>query len=344
MKTIVAVIMLMLVSISAHAVPITMSGTLKITGGAVDGSAALSGIVDTAANTLSFNPSKIYGQTAKFPVSELLAPGTYTRTYTTPSGSSLTRTATIPSGTTGGYFVIETYGTWYQVFNAWTVSADGKFYTAVSITGNALIGGPLDGRKVTTDFSEPAPVMSLTIDVAGGTIRECTSPSGDTVAFSSNVTIQGNTQLDRVDWYLDNVFAGSGNAINLSMPVGLHVVRAQGVATDGTTTASDQENVEVKDTTSPVLGIQFLNSQGQPVTSASVGGYTVHFVVSDVCDASPVVTTATAKPVLSVVEGDTITINSTSDVHLPTTAVEVTAMARDVNGRTANAQATLAIQ
>ncbi|MBI5461992.1 MAG: hypothetical protein HY941_07380 [Gammaproteobacteria bacterium] len=341
MKKIFAAIGLMFVFLSSHAVQVT--GTLKVTGGYIASSAPVNGAIDIAANTLSIGPSAIFGQATTFLVSELLAPGTHTRSYTTTSGATLTRTATIPTGEVGGYLVIQTYGTWYQVFNAWTVSPDGTTFTPVDFPGNTLIGGPLNGRRANLDFSPPTPTMSLSIDAAGGTVQECTTPDGATVAVSSNVTIVGNTSLDRVDWYLDNVFAGSGTALDLMLPIGMHVIRAEGIASDGVTSDSGQINVEVRDTTSPALEIQFLNNQGQQVTTASLGNYSVHFVVSDACDPAPVVT-ASAKPVMDVSEGDAIVINSVTDVQLPTTAVEVTATARDANGRSGMASATLMIQ
>lgn len=340
MKKILAAIGLMFVFLSAHAE--LLSGTLRITGGYIASNSPVTGDINISANTLTLNPSLIFGQSATFLVSELLGAGTHTRNYTTPSGTTLTRTATIPSGTVGAYFVIQTYGTWYQVFNAWTVSE--TTYTPVVIPENTLTGGPLNGKRANVDFSLTAPTMSLSVVVAGGTLQECTSPDGATVALSSNVTIVGNTTLERVDWYIDNVFAGSGTALNRTLPIGMHVVRAEGIATNGFTSDSDQINIEVRDTTAPVLEIQFRNSQGQQVTTASIGGYSVHFVLSDVCDPAPVVTAASAQPVMDVSEGDTIVINSVTDVQLPTTAVEVTATARDINGRGTTASASLTIQ
>lgn len=345
MKRIFLAFVALLVASAANAEPLT--GSLKITGGYFGSSSAITGDIDVMANTLSLDPSFIYGVSAVFTDTELLDAGTHTRSYTTSSGATLTRTETIPSGKVGGYFVIETNGSSYQIFNAWTVSSDGRTYTPVTFPGNVFVGGSLNGKRANLDFTvppPPAPTMSMTMELEGGDMHQCTSPEGDVVSASAEATIVGNTNLDRVDWYIDSAFVGSGNTIDLAIPFGTHVVHAVGIATDGVTSASVSSDVEVRDRVAPSLEIQFLNNQGQQINVGSIGNYSVHFVVSDVCDTAPAVVSASAKPVMSVKEGDIIIINSTTDVELPTTAVEVTATARDATGNSRTANATLLIQ
>jgi len=332
------------ISVPGYAQP--LSGTLRITGGIIGSSGAISGDVDPPGNIIRIDPTTIYGAASTFLVAELLAPGTYTRTFDLSSGGTVTRTATVPTGKLGAYFVISSAGFEYQLFNAWTVSADGLSFTTYNIPGNTFIGGKLDGKHGITDFTIPAPPepgFSESIDVTGGFVQECAEHGGTTVDANVTVVPIGGAVLDRVEWYLDDVYQGTGSSRSVFIPLGLHDLRAVAIATNSATSASASATVQVRDTTAPTLNIVFLDASSQSVTSAGMGSYRIHYDVQDVCDAAPSAS-GSAKPVMEAFDGDSIVVNPGPDVILPTTAVEVTATAIDASGNKRVAQSVLTIQ
>ena len=276
---------------------------------------------------------------ATFLTTELLGPGTYTRTHNLSTGGSITRTETIPAGKTGAYYVIAHNGNEYQVFNAWTVSADGLSYDAFKIQGDELVTGPLAGSRLFSSFTIPD--LALSVDIVGGTEQECNGTGGNNV--TANATVAGGLTLDRIEWRLDGVYQGDGASIVLFIPLGGATVEATAIAADGVTTEQQSTFVNVTDTTSPALAIEFLDSSGVPVTSAAPGDYVISINTMDICDPAPA-TSSSAKPVMEVFDGDTITINSSNDVGLPTSAVEVSTTATDISGNSITSNAVLTIQ
>ena len=344
MKRIIILALAVVLTHSAYAQP--LDGSLQITGGFIGSSATMTGNIDTPAGTLQIDPSTIWGAPATFLAQELLGPGTFTRTHNTTTGGAITRTGTIPPGKTGAYFVIASNGNEYQIFNAWNVSANELNYSVYNITANKVIGGTLDGKRLVTSFTipaPPAPALSLTTDVVGGIYQECNETGGTTITVHSTVEASGGAVLDRIEWWLDGTYQGNGTSKSLFIPLGVASVEAIAYATDGVTDNSEVFSITIADTLRPLLDIIFINSSGDQVTTAQLGDYTIRFDVSDVCDPAPVAS-GSAKPVMEVFDGDTITINSSTDVLLPTTAVEVTATAVDASGRNTVAQKVLIIQ
>lgn len=326
----------------------SLEGNFSIQGSFFGSSGVLSGDVDVGSSTLSFNPALIYGVSANFVATEILAPGTYTRTHNTAGGASLTRTATIPTGKIGAYFVILHNGNEYQLYSSWNVSGDGKTFTSTNFAGNTFIGGSLNGLRGRANFVEadviipPPPPSPATITttirvdneliVDNSLVIECNQYNGASVTATASVFVLGGAVLDRVEWYLDDQFLNTGLTTTLDLPLGSNSLKAIAIATDGVTSSTNTADLETRDTIRPDFEIQFLDNTGAVVTSAAIGAYQIHFIVTDICDPSPSVVSASAAPVMNVVEGDQITINAADDVILPTTAVEVSATAEDSAG------------
>ena len=335
MKTYRPLITLLFLLLSSYSVfADEIKGKISLSGGFFPISASFTGNIDLAGNTLSIDPTAIIGLPYTTLSSELLSPGTYTRTHNLSSGGSITRTGTIPNGTLGAYFVISSNSSEHQLFNAWDVSTDGQTFSNHSIPGDVWVGGPYDGRRVYYNFEIVPPFSEVTIQAIGGGVYECSETSGSTITLDSNPTTGGIAVLERVEWTVDGVLVGQGTSITEYFTLGNHVVEATAITTAGET-ATDTINVTINDTVSPLLQIVFLNNAGNPVTSATSGNYTVQYNVSDICDPAPDVI-GSAKPVMTIQNGDVIFIDQASgDVVLPTTAVEVTASASDISGNTA---------
>lgn len=323
---------LLLISLSAHADDI--AGTVKISGGFFPISAPITGDINLSSSSIAINPTAIFGAPFVTVESELLFPGAYTRTYNLSSGGSISRTATIPADTVGAYFVINyNNSSYHQLFMAWDVSTDGLAYDNRPISGDVWIGGAYNGRRVYFNFEIVPPLSDVTVQAIGAGTYECGEISGSTITLDSIATTAGIAVLDRVEWVVDGVLVAQGTSITHFFSLGNHIVEATAIATDGGS-ATDTINVSVNDTIDPTLQIVFLDGAGNPVTSALNGDYTVQYISSDICD-SVLNVIGSAKPVMSVLEGDVISIDQISgDVVMPTTAVEISATVNDSSGNT----------
>ena len=311
-----------------------ISGQIRLSGGFFPITATITGDISLTGNTLSINPTALIGVPYITLSSELLSPGTYTRTHNLSTGGSITRTGTIPSGTLGAYFVISSNSSEYQLFNAWDVSGDSQTFSNHAIPGDVWVGGQYNGRRVFYNFEIPPAFSEVTIQALGGGTYECSETSGATITLDSNPSTGGIAVLERVEWTVDGVLVNQGVSITEYFTLGSHTVEATAVTTIGDT-ATDTINVTVNDTVSPSIEVVFLNSEGNPVTSAISGEYTVQYDVNEICDLAPNVN-GSASPVMTVLSGDVITVDQSSgDVILPTTAVRVSVRATDFSGNTA---------
>ncbi len=341
-RIVLSCMLLLLCTATVDAEPI--DGSVSISGGFFPVGSSITGDISLSGNTISVDPTAILGNQYDTIVSELLPPGTYTRTHNLSAGGTITRTATIPAGTQGAYFVVRLNNdTEHQIFNAWDVSPDGKVFTNVPIPGDVWIGGIYDGRRAIYNFEIVPPFSNIGIDIVSSYNYECTEVGGSTITIDANVTLEGVAVLDRVDWVVDGVLVGQGSSLTRFYTLGSHVVEATAVATDGNT-ATDMVGVTVADTIAPNLNIVFTDSGGNVVASAVDGEYTVTLNSSDVCDVSPAVS-ASASKVMSIVSGDKVTVNQLDgSVILPTTAVSVSARASDASGNSISKSAILAIE
>jgi len=334
-------ILLSLTFIPSYAGEFTGSLTLKHPSYFFGSSSEISGNIDVISDSLSINTFSIYGTAANATIIELLQPGTYTRDHTLASGATISRTGTIPAGNLGAYIVIESNSNSYQVYAAWTVSQDSKIFTNVRLAENTLIGGTLNGSVMSINYALPADAATVSVSIVDGSTHECSQVGGAMVSFNASSTLIGDIQVDRIDWDLDGTFFTSGVNVSKLISLGTHTVTATSTASNGTQD-SDTVTVIVRDTTPPLLDILFVDELGNSVTSASAGDVKIEFNATDICDPAPIVTNGSAAPVMNTFDGDIISIDSQSGaVSLPTSAVRVTATARDISGRTSTSSSLL---
>jgi hypothetical protein len=303
-------------------------------------------VIDTGARTISVDEFLFLGLPVSTVVGELLEPGTYTRTYVDPLFGSQTRTETIPPDTTGAYIVFEWNSIPIQLFMAWDVSPDERIYTNVPIPGNTIIGGPFNGFTAYIEFQieKTGPYVDLSISVTGGNVQECAQTGGSMVEIVAVPLLFNGAILDSIVWSLDGEMIGEGLAVNPFVTLGTHTIEAVATTTNGDVDTATQA-LDVRDTTSPVLDIAFIDNRGNEVDAAGPGPVQVRYTVSDVCDESPVITNGTATRVYNVEDGDFMFINRGSDnLRLPVSAVRVDAAARDSSGNVTSATEVLTIE
>ncbi len=345
MKKIICICTLMLMSIYAQATELNGKVSIKSPGYFFGSSSAVSASMDVAANTFTMSGFSIYGIDATA-TTELLQPGTYTRSYVLSStGETITRTGTIPADSIGIYMVISSGTDEYQAFVAWKISGtDTTTLSNISLPENKLIGGSLDGAKIAINLESPASSITVTVNVANGNTQECAQTGGTVVTLNATTTLTGIAILDRIDWDLDGTIIAQGASVSPFISLGTHTLTATATTTAGLVN-TDTLTLTIQDTTAPSLTISFIDSLGNAVSNAANGDIQLSFTATDICDQAPAVINGSAIPITNVVDGDVISIDGvTGDVRLPTTGVEVRATSIDASGRTSNARSVLSIQ
>ena len=340
-----AAIFIVLAFTAAPVMADLFSGTITVDGTSLP----IAGDINVAAGTLSIDSFDYQGTTYTLAASEVLAPGSYFRQFTDSTGYLFRRVSTIPAGKVGAYVAYDSPTGGFLIYLAWDTSQDvrGTQYTNFDMSGNKVIGGRFNQKYITMDFlaTLTVPYVDVSLAVTGGTVQECSEPGGSTVTIVATPNAQNGGVLDRIDWVVDGVSVGNGASISPFLALGTHTIEATAVEVGGGT-LSDSVTVDVNDTTSPVVAINFIDAFGNSVTSAGPGDVTVSIVASDACDPAPVVEPAVTVPTYTIVDGDVLSITSNANnLNLPITAISVSTRATDANGnRGATAFGTLMLQ
>lgn len=309
----------------------------------------ITGDLDTTSNTMLVDPFLFFGFQWVTRSVELLGEGMHTR----PDGAGGEISVTVGPGQVGAYMVFEWNVSTIPNFMVWDVNstADGARYTVVDsdgdgIAGQAFVVNPFPGFSVVYDFTvgEPPPAVNVSVNVQGGPVQECTQTGASVVSLSASTELTGGAELGSVEWFVDGESVGTGMTIAPLISLGVHTVEALASTTTGETDM-DSLAVEVRDTNPPVLEVGFLDRAGEQVTAINSGDrVTAHIVATDVCDPEPAAE-GTAVPVFAVSDGDPIKIRKgrVATLKLPTTAVELSATARDASGNSSTGMAVLSI-
>ena len=197
------------------------------------------------------------------------------------------------------------------------------------------------------EFGPVVPTKSVSIQLAGGNLHECTSPEGSVIEATANIITTDINDIASINWTLDGADAGSGNLISINSPLGEHTISVV-VDTLASGTFQDSESVIVNDHTPPELNILFIDQRsGAQITEVSGNGkhfVTVRYDVVDTCDPEATAS-GVAVPVHAVENGDAIIIKNKelTTATLGTSAVNVSAEATDNSGNRRHREATLLI-
>ena len=328
----------------SYAESLSVSGTAVLydpSGNTVGAPTPITGAYNTATQHIAIDPWPFFG----FPVDsqiDLLSPGNYTFPGVLPIdvgsdqlGGIITTTWNINIIPHGIVWDVISYpgGQHFE-----PIDSDGD-----GIPGQKMISGPFPGFTFVYEFDvgAPAPSIDVLINVTGGVNQECDETGGTHVELTSTVDLNGGAELASIDWTVDGNAAGSGTSITPFLSLGSHPISVTATGVSGIyDTAST--TVNVIDTVKPDLAIEVVDTRtGQAVTS--VNGSAVSFLevrlnATDACDSNVEVAGA-VKPVYAVTGGEVIKIQGNNgDVTLPTSGLEVSAIATDDSDNTQSDQ------
>lgn len=332
------------------AAPLAGDAVYYDTGGmAVVGPIPITGDLDVPGGTLTVDPFLFFGFEWTAESVELLAEGTYMR----PDGAGGTITATVGAGQLGAYIVHGWNVNQMPGFMVWEVNshATGSSYTTVDsdgdgVPGHAFTVGPFPGLSLTYDYvvGNPPPAIDVSIIAIGGNVQECSETGGSIVSLTADIELIGGAEPGLVEWYVGDESVGSGEAIDVFLPLGINeVVVMASTATGESDTA--YATIEIRDTTAPALELAFVDHQGNVLTETNAGVRVFTRIDAvDACDPAPV-SEGAAVPVFAVDNGDMIKIqkNRFNSVKLPTSAIDLTATATDASGNKATEMTVLTI-
>ena len=225
-----------------------------------------------------------------------------------------------------------------------------------SCTGVSSYGADIypDNRDLDTSSQSFANYLILrssiiSIDLPEGVIQECFDTGGSTVRVNAIYNLSSNDALDSIDWALDGNYAASGESVDIFVPLGAQKIEVT-LNTILGHSATNSTDVEIQDTISPVLNTAFFNSKTGAEVSAIKGKDTAtpSYTVSDVCDPSPTVVSAT----VGVPEENVDTVgakvskkDSSVNVSIQGNvgSIELAVTAEDSSGNISNSKAVLTI-
>lgn len=200
----------------------------------------------------------------------------------------------------------------------------------------------------TIDTSGPTlPTKGVSIDLTGPNAQECTSFGGNEIQATANIFTTDINDVVSIQWTLDGTHAGSGEAVNVFASLGDHTLDVV-VDTQVSGSFQNSETVTIQDKTPPDFAIRFIDQNtGQEITEVS--GHNTEYVVvrydvTDACDPEAMAI-GSAVPVHAVDDGDMMKIKKgkLSTVRLNTSAVRVSATARDATGNQRQERSTLMV-
>jgi hypothetical protein len=214
------------------------------------------------------------------------------------------------------------------------------------VQGIPMVDGPLSGvsANFNLNFGPAPPGITVSLDVAGGPLQECTETGGSPVTISAEIMLFGGAELDSIEWTVDGSNAGLGVTITPFLELGAHTV---GVLATTITGESDTDSlpVIVTDKTAPILDVAFIDRRtGEPISQierANVQWIEAHFTAMDACDANP-----QTKGVggFAVQNGDLLKIQGNNNtVTMTTSEIDLVATTTDASGNNNSGAATLQI-
>lgn len=221
-------------------------------------------------------------------------------------------------------------------------------YTAVVPSGGfSAVWYQLHLTGAIGKFGPEVPTKSVSIQLSGGNIQECSSTGGSSIDVTANISTTDINDIASISWSLDGADAGTGNLVNVFTPLGTHTLSVV-VDTFASGLVQNTQSLTITDRTPPELNIRFIDKRsGLEVTE--VAGHRKHFVtvkydISDVCDPEPAAS-GVAVPVHAINDGGTILIKERklATATLDTSAVNISANVIDASGNRTHSEATLLI-
>lgn len=184
--------------------------------------------------------------------------------------------------------------------------------------------------------------LHFSISVAGGSEQECSTTGGTVVTVSSESILPNGDTVASITWTVNGVVVGTGESIDAHLVLGSNTISADLLTTLGNT-ASDTVNVEVSDTTAPVITAGFFDPKtGYPVSQITHSeSVVIRYSAVDACDSDPSINAMIGTSV-----NDGQLFNATTSGKFILKEVEslnLVAQAMDASGNKATQDATLSI-
>lgn len=189
-----------------------------------------------------------------------------------------------------------------------------------------------------------APIIKVSLNVAGGNNQECASIGGHEVSSAVEITLLNGAELESISWSVDEVSAGSGENLAYFLSLGTHTISVTAFSSTGQQDTAST-TVNIVDTTSPLITADFIdNRTGAAINSIDTKNTSfvgVNISASDICDASPSTDTIGG---FSLVDGDTLKIQGNlNKVELTTSSLIMKTQASDASGNQTVTTKTLTI-
>jgi len=197
-------------------------------------------------------------------------------------------------------------------------------------------------------LGEQIPRAKVRVTVQGGTTQECNEHGGSTVTYNSTVDLFNGGELSSLDWLLDGEIVSSGTDFSYTTYtlLGQHTIEAIATLVTGHT-GSDLVSVNIKDTLQPGITPSFIDARTHEVIT-EIADNEKHYVevellAEDICDPQPT-TSGTIVPVFTVNNADIIIVKAKKGlISMPSTALNLNALAKDRSGNALSAYTSLKI-
>jgi|GEM_PF-2917372 len=202
-----------------------------------------------------------------------------------------------------------------------------------------------DGDGVdTVDIGADEFFAGIAISVPGGSPQECAAAYGSPLTLSANITVPTGDNVVSIEWTLDEEPAGSGDTIDLFVPLGQHMVKAVAV-TGQSGSFVGSAAIEIMDTTAPSVSAAFVDRRRGEIIDridrSCRQWVVVNYETTDICDPAPVATAVLGIPVEN---GDKLKIKGKRNaLTLDANDISLSVTAADAFGNVAHAEATLLI-
>jgi len=223
------------------------------------------------------------------------------------------------------------------------ISFDGD---ADGLPGYAMVAQPFPGQ--TFSFSgfigSKDGIFVSDLLVAGGSVQECTSENGSVISASANITVN-NDMVESIEWFINDSIVGTGSNVASQIPLGEHQLSIVATATSGKT-ASLSSTITVRDTTSPELVVEFIDTKSNDSVNVIDRRGLTRLIASynavDLCDPSPAVD---ATGGFSISNQSFLPLKVLNDeIIMDVPELTVSAVATDASGNTVASSAKLVVQ
>lgn len=177
----------------------------------------------------------------------------------------------------------------------WNTSSNGNLpLIDDGIGGSPTRTGPFVGFNPNLDITRfiignaPAEFLNVNINSAEGNSPECTGFSGGAVNYTATIIGDSNDPATNIEWLVDGGVVASGITAGFNVPLGSHTISAN-VSTDGGRSATDSDNIQVRDTIKPSITAKLVSTRtGQQVTTVETGdSVEIQMEAADTCDPNP---------------------------------------------------------